>query len=108
MSLSCALGGRAATATAASYFAFADGVVSWLAGHGVPQAKARDYVGRIFGELGNTAMNAPERSFKALASDHATLGGINEQMLAHPENQGVFETLSDALDAVMRRITSAA
>jgi len=95
-----------ATATAASYFAFADRIVSWLVGHGVPRAKARDYVGRIFRELGDTAIGDPERSFQALASDHATLGGINEQVLAHLVNHGVFETISDGLDAVMRRISS--
>jgi len=94
-----------ATATAASYFAFADTVVSWLVGQGVPPAKARDYIGRIFSELGNTAIDAPERSFKAFASDHATLGGINEQVLAHLVDHGVFEALSAALDAVMRRIS---
>jgi pyrroline-5-carboxylate reductase len=63
--------------------------------------------GGSFCELGNTAIGAPERSFQALASDHATLGGINEQALAHLINHGVFETLSDGLDAVMRRITAA-
>ncbi len=95
-----------ATAMAASFFAFADKVVSWLVGQGVPQNKARDYVGSIFGELGKTAVDAAERSFKALASDHATRGGINEQVLAHLVSHGVFETLSDALDTVMRRISS--
>jgi pyrroline-5-carboxylate reductase len=95
----------AATSMAASYFAFADKVVSWLVEQGVPQAKARDYIGRIFYELGNTAVDAPERSFQALAGDHATRGGLNEQVLAYLVSHGVFQTVSDGLDNVMRRIS---
>src|SRR5260370_23323252 len=41
-----------ATATIATYFAFADTVASWLVGQGVPHGTARDYIARIFGGLG--------------------------------------------------------
>ncbi len=95
-----------ATATLASYFAFANSIASWLAGQGVPADKARDYVGRMFSGLACTAVNAPERSFEALATDHATRGGLNEQVLAHLVSRRVFETVSDGLDAVMQRVTS--
>jgi pyrroline-5-carboxylate reductase len=96
-----------ATATLASYFAFADTATAWMVGQGVPQGKARDYIGRIFYGLASTALDAPERSFQALADDHATPGGLNEQLLADLAGQGVFQTISDGLDAVMRRITAA-
>jgi pyrroline-5-carboxylate reductase len=96
-----------ATATLASYFAFADAIASWLARHGVPHAKARDYTARIFQGLADTAVGAPERSFKTLADAHTTPGGINEQVLSHLVQQRVFENLSDGLDAVLRRITTA-
>jgi pyrroline-5-carboxylate reductase len=96
----------AATATIASCFAFADSVASWLGEQGVPQDKARDYLARIFCGLGNTAVEAPERSFRSLAADHATPGGINEQVLKHLLAQGVFATVSDSLDSVMKRISS--
>ncbi len=96
-----------ATATIASYFAFADRVSSWLVGQGVPQGQARDYIAQIFCELGNTAVGSPKRSFQSLAGDHATPGGINEQVLTHLVKHGVFESLSDSLDVVINRITSA-
>jgi pyrroline-5-carboxylate reductase len=97
----------AATATIASYFAFADSIASWLVGYGVPQGKAREYIARIFWALGNTAVDAPQRSFQSLAGDHATPGGINEQFLAHLAEHRTFEVVSDGLSAVMHRITSA-
>ena len=97
----------AATATIASYYAFIDGVASWLARNGVPEAKARDYVARMFWGLTSTAVDAPERSFQSLASDHATAGGINEQFLRHLVEHGLVESVSEGLDAVMQRIKAA-
>lgn len=97
----------AATATIASYYAFIDGVASWLARNSVPEAKARDYVGRMFLGVTSTAVGAPERSFQSLASDHATAGGINEQFLRHLVEHGLLKSVSEGLDAVMRRIRAA-
>jgi pyrroline-5-carboxylate reductase len=48
-----------ATATVASYFAFAEAIASWLVRHGVPDSKARDYVARIFRGPANAAVDAP-------------------------------------------------
>lgn len=95
-----------ATATMATYFAFADGAASWLTRHGIPQAKARDYIARLFAGLAETAMEEPERSFQSLAADHATRGGTNEQVLTHLTADGVFEKFSEGLDGVMRRVTA--
>jgi pyrroline-5-carboxylate reductase len=96
-----------ATATMAAYFAFADGVASWLTRNGIPPAKARDYIAQIFSGLADTAVDAPERSFQSLAEDHATRGGTNEQVLARLAESGLFQTFSEALDAVLRRVTAA-
>ena len=63
-----------ATATMAPYFAFADGVASWLRRHGVPQAKAREYIARIFSGLTDTALEAPERSFQSLSGRPCNAG----------------------------------
>jgi pyrroline-5-carboxylate reductase len=95
----------AATATMASYFAFADTIAAWLVDHGIPPSQARDYMARVFCGLANTAVDAPARSFEALAAEHATKGGINEQLLGHLREQQVFESLSAGMDAIMRRIT---
>ena len=94
-----------ATATMATYFAFADGVASWLTRHGIGPGEARDYVARIFVGMAQTAVESPERSFRVLAAEHATKGGTNEQLLGELTRGGVWERLSEALDGVMRRVT---
>jgi pyrroline-5-carboxylate reductase len=96
-----------ATATMATYFAFADGAASWLKRNGIPPEQARDYIARIYAGLADTAMEEPERSFQALAADHATRGGINEQVLTLLTAHGTFEKFSECLDGVMRRVTAA-
>jgi pyrroline-5-carboxylate reductase len=93
-----------AGATVSSFLAFAESIASWVARQGVPQAMARDYVARIFSGLSDEAVAAPERSFQSLGEDHATVGGINEQLLNHLRHGAIFETLSQGLDAVMKRI----
>lgn len=95
-----------ATATMATYFGFGDGVACWLTRHGIRQAEARDYVARIFSGMAQTALESPERSFAKLAAEHATKGGTNEQVLNDLTGHGVFERFSEALDAVMRRVTA--
>lgn len=96
----------AATATMATYFAFADAVASWLTRHGIGQAAARDYVARIFAGMGQTALESADRSFREQAAEHATMGGTNEQLLGELTRQGVWERLWDALDGVMSRVTA--
>lgn len=95
------------TAIMAMYFAFADGAASWLTRHGIPHAKARDYIARLDFGMANTAMERPDRSFHELAADHATRGGTNEQVLNYLTQHGVFDRFSEALDGIMQRVTAA-
>ena len=96
----------ATTATIASYFAFVERIVSWLTQQGIPESKARDYIGRLFFGLTTTAVEAPERSFQSFAANHATAGGINEQFLKHLVERGLLTGVSEALDAVLNRINT--
>jgi pyrroline-5-carboxylate reductase len=96
------------TATMAPYFAFADEIATWLTRHGVPAVDARRYIATVFQGLGNIAVATPEHSFADLAGEFATRGGINEQVMAHLKERGALAALSDALDAVLTRIKSAA
>jgi pyrroline-5-carboxylate reductase len=98
----------AATATMASYFTFAEEIAAWLTRHGVPAADARRYVATVYQGLGNIAVATPEHSLAALAGEFATRGGINEQVVAHMKARDAFTVLSDALDAVLRRMKAAA
>jgi hypothetical protein len=43
----------------------------------IPESKAHDYIARMFWGLTASAVDAPERSFQALAGNHATAGGEN-------------------------------
>jgi pyrroline-5-carboxylate reductase len=94
------------TATMATYFAFADGAASWLIRNGIPPEQAREYMARIYAGLSDTTLEHPERSFQELAADHATRGGINEQVLTALTAHGTFDKFAEALDGVMRRVTA--
>jgi pyrroline-5-carboxylate reductase len=95
-----------ATSTMASYFAFADAVAAWLVSHGLEEAEARGYVSYVFSGLAETAVESPDRSFHVLACEHATPGGLNEQVHRHLVERGVFAAVAEGLDAVMRRVTA--
>jgi pyrroline-5-carboxylate reductase len=77
-----------------------------LAQQGIPESKARDYIGRLFFGLTTTAVEAPERSFRSFAANHATAGGINEQFLKHLVERGLLTSISEALGAVLHRINA--
>ncbi|MGH6890783.1 MAG: pyrroline-5-carboxylate reductase dimerization domain-containing protein, partial [Dongiaceae bacterium] len=97
-----------ATATMSPYFAFADEIAGWLARHGVPADAARTYVATVFQGLANIAATQTEHSFSALAGEFATRGGINEQVVNHLKDSGALASLSEALDAVLKRMKAAA
>ena len=95
-----------ATATMAAYFAFADGTASWLTRNGIPAGEAREYIARLYAGLADTAVEDPSRTFQALTADHATRGGINEQVLTQLTAHGTFDKFGECLDGVMRRVTA--
>lgn len=97
----------AATATIASFYAFMGGVSSWLSSNGVPEAKACDYVTRMFLGVMGTAADTPEGSFKSLASAHATAGGINELFLGHLVARGLLASIPEGLSLVTQKINAA-
>ena len=96
----------AATATIAYFYAFNDALACWLAQNGIPESRARDYIARMVFGLTTGAVDTSESSFQSLASQHATAGGINEQFLKHLADRGVLRSVTEGLDAVMRRITT--
>ena len=97
----------AATATIAASYAFIDGIASWLSRNNVPEPKAREYVSRMFLGLVRTAVDAPEETFQSLSTHHATAGGTNEQFLKHMVEDGLLDSVSRGLDAVLSRIKAA-
>ena len=93
----------AATSTMAAYFGFIGQIASWLAGKGIPEQQAREYMAGIFAGLADAGLEASERTYEELATAHATRGGLNEQLLRDLTERGVFRTLTEGLDAVYRR-----
>ena len=53
------------------------------------------------------AVDAPERSFRELADECATPGGMNEQVLRHLMENGVFERVAEGLDGILPRVRAA-
>jgi pyrroline-5-carboxylate reductase len=94
----------ATTATLSSFYAFMDGVASWLSANGIPEATARDYVARMFLGETSTAVDLPEESFQSLAKAHTTAGGINEQFLRFLSERGLLASIPEGLDQIMKRI----
>ncbi len=92
------------TATYASHFRYLDTIHAWLKGHGVPDAKGRDYIATLYKALAHAPDMTPEADFMDLSKDYATRGGINEQVLDDLTGAGVFEQLAQSLDGVHRRI----
>jgi pyrroline-5-carboxylate reductase len=92
-----------ATSTMAAYFGFVGHIASWVARKGIPEQQAREYMSRMFAGLADAGLEMSKRSFEDLAADHATPGGLNEQVLRDLTDHGVFDTLTAALDAVHRR-----
>jgi pyrroline-5-carboxylate reductase len=92
-----------ATSTMAAYFGFVGHIASWVAQKGIPDQQAREYVARMFAGLADAGLGAANRTFEDLAAAHATPGGLNEQVLRELTDQGVFDTLTEALDSVHRR-----
>ncbi|MBN9663511.1 MAG: NAD(P)-binding domain-containing protein [Acidobacteria bacterium] len=92
-----------ATSTMAAYFAFMGQISSWVAARGIPEQQARQYIAQLFAGLAGTGLETTGRTPADLAAAHSTPGGLNEQVLRHLTTHGVFEILTEALDAVHRR-----
>ncbi len=90
----------AATAVMASYFAFAEAISGWMTRRGVAPENAQAFVSQMFQGLAGTSPAAQGGGFAALAEEHQTRGGLNEQVLRSVTDQGVFAALERALDAV--------
>lgn len=94
-----------ATSTMAAYFALIGHIASWVAGQGLPAQQARLYVAQLFAGLAGTGVERSAQTAAELSAAHATPGGLNEQFLRHLTNAGVFEVMTEGLDAVHRRAT---
>lgn len=94
----------AASAFAATQLDLLATVEAWLVGRGVPAPDARAYVGELIRGLSDALAAEPGRGLAALADDHATPGGLNQQVRTYLRDHGVHELLGTALDDVAERV----
>ena len=73
-------------------------------GRGVPEPDASAYVRELVRGLSDALVDEPDRELALLASDHATPGGLNEQVRTYVRSHGVHELIGTALDDVARRV----
>ena len=97
----------AASAFAATQLDLLATVEAWLVGRGVPDPDAGAYVRELIRGLSDALGEEPDRELALLAGDHATPGGLNQQVREHVRDQGVHEVVRTALDDVARRVASA-
>ena len=97
----------AASAFAATQLDLLATVEAWLIGRGVPAADASAYVRELIRGLSDALAAEPDRELALIAGDHATPGGLNEQIRTYVRSQGVHELVATALDDVARRVAAA-
>jgi pyrroline-5-carboxylate reductase len=95
-----------ATGSIAPYFAFAQSIASLLTRHHVSKSEARRYVLDMFRALNTFAVVEHDRSFESLSAEHATIGGINEEVLSVLTEHRVFALFEESLERVLRRFAS--
>jgi pyrroline-5-carboxylate reductase len=92
------------TAEMAPFFRLLDSCVRFMTAHNLADATARRYVGSLFSALGHTALDCSGITFEQLAREHATPGGINEQLARELLDAGVFEAHQRGLDRIFTRL----
>jgi pyrroline-5-carboxylate reductase len=92
------------SAEMAPFFRMLHSCVRFMTAHGLPDASARKYAGSLFSALGQTALGRSELTFEQLAQEHATPGGINEQMARELGDTGVFDAHERGLERIFARV----
>jgi pyrroline-5-carboxylate reductase len=94
----------AASATLAAHLAYLDTISRWLVRRGIPEADAARYVTALFAGVTGTLLASETSEFAALADDHATPGGYNEQFRGTLRRAGTFDVVDRGLDDIARRL----
>lgn len=93
-----------ASALMGTYFGILDRATGWVAEKGVAREKVRAYLAPLFASLAQTAVRAESTPLDALRREFSTPGGLNEQVFDVFERGGGSRALTDALEAVLRRV----
>lgn len=91
------------SAVMATWFGMAETAAGWMVENGIPAADAETYMRGLFADLGVTVRDKT-RSLETLRHDHATKGGLNEQIWRVFGENGGPQALSAGMSSVMARI----
>ena len=94
----------ALSALMASFFGIAEIASDWGARQGLTPDQSRAYVGQLFGNLGEVLRQDP-LAVERLRAEHATRGGLNEQLFAEFRSLGGEAALQAGLDGILRRVS---
>lgn len=97
----------ALSALMATYFGLVETAAGWARDQGLPDADARAYLSGLFHNLGIILNDSPQ-NLPELQADHATAGGLNEQVSSDFAALGGNAALAKALTDVLLRIRGAA
>ena len=95
----------ASTAIIAAFYTLLETVSEWSAGHGVEPGTATDYTASMAHALARVALSGGTDRFSRLATEAATPGGLNEQVVGGLRAGGAYVHVREALDAVLARIS---
>ena len=96
----------ASTATVAALLKYLGTIAEWLAKSEVSAPLASRYVAAVFSGMLTPLQTAAEVNFEALAREHQTPGGLNEQFLGALEQAGMFSAVEDGLNKVLERLNA--
>lgn len=91
------------SAVMATWFGMAETAAGWMVENGIPPADAETYMRGLFANLGVTVRDKA-RSLETLRHDHATKGGLNEQIWRVFGEKDGPQALRAAMSSVMARI----
>jgi len=98
----------AVTAMMAPYFGLLSQVTNWLRDRDLPAEVADTYVGAMFHAVSDAGLSICGEGFESIATEHATPGGLNEQLLRELTNAGCYENVSKGLSLIFERISGRA
>ncbi len=98
----------ATTSMLAPYFGLLGSVANLPRGPGVPAEAADSYVAAMFHSIADTGLKVRGEGFEEITSEHATPGGLNEQMLRELTHAGNYDNVSRGLSLIFERLNGRA
>ena len=92
------------SALMAPYFELLETVSSWLRGQGIDPVDADTYTGSLFRAIAEKSTQPGGEGFAALVEEHATRGGINEQLRRELQAVGFYDWIAAGLDLIHARM----